>query len=254
MISLFDLWRDFQAQNNTSQNGWWRPESDFERRVNNASISLWNDLIDEAERDQKTIDELKPFLISKNIIVKNENSFYGTINPPDDYGRFAGARVLLAGDICVPCKEVDNGACVNEECESDEKLKDDYYESICQVQVEKIDNQRWPSVLTHLTKRPTLENPKTTQMNGVFQVAPRKISVVVFNYYKKPLYATFKYTLTPANLQNGSGDVVVYDSNASQPLEWDESVKNDLLKILKKDYIGYTRDAEYAQIDNIQKP
>ncbi len=260
MIYLNSLFLDFNSQTNTSQNGWWRPELDFERAVNDASLILWNRKTDEAEKSQRIIDELRPFLISKNIIVQNQNSFYGTFSVPppnkdgsNEYARFASARILLAGDMCVPCKDVDQGNCINGEFKSEQELADDYYDTVCQAQIEKIDNQRWPSVLTHLTRRPTLQKPKLTQINNMFQVAPRQVSVVIFNYYIKPKYATFKYTLTPANLQNGSGDVIVYDQKNSTPLEWPETVKNELLDIIKDVYIGYTRDSQFQQINASQK-
>lgn len=257
MIDLFDLYKDFNAQNNTSQNGFWRPEMDFETNVNIASIRLWNRKIDVAERQQGVIDDLRPFFKSKNIIIKNQNSFYGTIDLPSEvgfeYGRYGSARLLLVGDMCVPCKDVDDGKCSNGDFKSEEELADDYYNTVCEVQIEKIDNQRWPSVLNHLTKRPTLAKPKLTQINNQFQVAPRQVSVVILDYYVKPKKGTFKYTLTPANLQNGSGDVIIYNQSASTPLEWPETVKNELLDILKEVYIGFTRDAQYQQINQSQK-
>lgn len=243
---------------NTSQNGFWRPETDFEVNANVASTLLWNRKIDIAEREQREIDDLRTFLISKNIIVKNQNSFYGTIDVPaapqnPEYGRWASARILLAGDMCVPCKDVDEGKCINGNFESEQELADNYYNTVCQAQIEKIDNQRWPSVLKHLTKKPTLKNPKITQINNQFQVAPRQVSVVVLNYYVKPKYATFKYTTTTPNLQNGSGDVIVYNKTASTPLEWPETVKNELLEILKDVYVGFTRDSQFQQINSAQK-
>jgi hypothetical protein len=257
MIDLFDLWQQLASQLNISQNGWWRPESDFEVQANLASIKLWNDKIDLAERDQRIVDDLRNFFKSKNIIVKNQNSFYGTIDLSDksliDYGRFASARLLLAGQTCVPCKDVDEGLCCNGTFKTDAELADDYYNTVCETQIEKIDNQRWPSVLQHLTKRPTLLNPKLTQINNQFQVAPRQVTVVRLNYYVKPKYATFKYTLSQPNLQNGSGDVIIYNKAASQPLEWPETVKNELLDILKDKYIGFTRDGLFQQINQSQK-
>lgn len=258
MIDSYELYLDFCAENNTSQNGFWRPENDFEKNLNLASIKLWNDKIDIAERDQKEIDELRPFLVSKNIIVENQNSFYGVINIPvppkyPEYGRYASARMFLAGETCVPCQDVDQGQCINGEFKTDQELAEDYYDTVCETRIDKIDNQRWPSVLQHLTKRPTLLRPKLTQINNQFQVAPRQVSVVSLNYYTKPKPATFVYTLTEPNLQNGSGDVIVYNATQSDPLEWPSTVKNELLAILKNVYIGFTRDSQYQQITSVQK-
>ncbi len=257
MIDLFDLWQDLGSQLNISQNGWWRPESDFERAVNDVSIKLWNDKIDVAERDGRIIDELRPFFKPKNIIVKNQNSFYGIVDYPtkegEEYGRFGSARLLLAGQTCVPCKEVDQGNCCNGEFKTDTELAEDYYNTVCETQIEKIDNQRWPSALQHLTKRPTLLNPKMTQIGNSFRVAPRQVTVVILNYYVQPKYATFKYTLSTPNLINGSGDAIIYNKAASQPLEWPYTVKNDFLSALKEIYIGYTRDGLFQQITSAQK-
>lgn len=258
MITLFELYNEFKAMVNTSQNGFWRPENDFEKNVNVASDLLFNKKTEIAERDQKIVDDLRPYLISKNIIVEKANSFYGIVPLPTEpkhpeYSKYASARMLLAGQSCVPCQEVDQGECINGEFKSDTELTEDYYNTVCEVQIEKIDNQRWPSVLQHLTKRPTLLRPKLTQINNQFQVAPRDVSVVVLNYYRKPKYATFKYTLTEPNLQDGSGDVIIYNEEQSQPLEWPSTVKTELLDILKDMYVGFTRDSQYQQINSAQK-
>lgn len=257
MIDTFDLYNKFCSKVNTSQNGFWRPERDFATNLNVASMMLWNNLIDKAEREQKVIDELSPFFKSKNIIVKNANSFYGTVDKPskegEEYGRWGSARLIASGNMCLPCKDVDDGKCCNGIFESEQEITDKYYENSCEIQIEKIDNQRWPSVLKHLTKRPTLLNPKITQINDQFQIAPRTVSVVVLNYYTRPVDATFVYTLTEGNLQNGSGDEIIYDKKASTPLQWNDNVENELLDILKDVYIGFTRDSQYQQISSAQK-
>ena len=258
MIDLFELYKDFNAINNTSQNGFWRPEKDFERNANEASVILWNKKIDEANKSNKITDDLSPFFVSKNIIVKNANSFYGVIDKPskkgEEYGRWGGARLLVAGNnACVPDKNVDNGNCSNGNFKTEQELTDEYYNTVSEVQIEKIDSSRWTSVLNHLTKRPTLANPKITQVNDQFQVAPRQVSVVILNYYVQPKKAVFKYTVSSPNIVNGSGDEIVYDKTNSTPLQWPETVKDELLAILKDVYIGFTRDSKYAQITNIQK-
>lgn len=240
---------------NTSQNGFWRPENDFITNVNVVSNQLWNNKIDISERDERVIDDLRYFLVSKNIISKIQKSFYGIIDLPKNplYGRYASARLFAAGNQCVPCQDVDEGKCDNGEFKTEDELAENYYDTICEISIEKIDNQRWPSVLKHLTKKPTLQNPKLTQINGQLQVAPRQVSVVNLNYYRKPKDATFVYTLSEPNLQNGSGDVIIYNKEASQPLEWPETCKNELLEMLKEMYLLYTRDSQGTQINSAQK-
>lgn len=255
MIDPNELYTEFKAMMNTSQNGFWRPEADFITNVNVVSNQLWNNKIDVAERDQRIVDDLRNFLVPKNIITKIQKSFYAIVELPKEpeYGRYASARLFVAGNQCVPCKDVNEGKCDNGQFKTDEKLADDYYNTVCEIPIEKIDNQRWPSVLTHLTKRPTLANPKLTQIGGQFQVAPRDVSVVQLNYYRKPKDATFVYTLSEPNLQDGSGDVIIYNKEQSQPLEWPETVKNELLEMLKDMYLLYTRDSQGTQINSAQK-
>lgn len=258
MIDMLDFYKEFNAMMNTSQNGFWRPEADFITNVNVVSNQLWNNKIDVAERDQRIIDDLRNFFVAKNIITKPQKSFYAIIDLPTpptnpEYGRYASARMFVAGNQCVPCQDVDEGKCINGEFKTDEELADDYFNSVCETGIEKIDNQRWPSVLKHLSKRPTLANPKLTQINGQFQVSPREVSVVQLNYYRKPKDATFVYTLSEPNLQDGSGDVIIYNKEQSQPLEWPETVKNELLEMLKDMYLLYTRDSQGTQINSAQK-
>jgi hypothetical protein len=87
----------------------------------------------------------------------------------------------------------------------------------------------------------------------VFQIAPRNISVVVLDYYRLPKIATFVYTTTPGNVDTGSGDEIVYNSKASQPLEWDGSLRNEFLVNLGERYGLFTRDQFVSNITQQQK-
>ena len=118
----------------------------------------------------------------------------------------------------------------------------DYLDTVMESEVEMISNQRWSAVLKHLTKYPTYENPKITQINNGFKVAPREVGVVVLNYYKKPKEATFIYTNSTANLQTGAGGQIIYDKKNSQPLEWTPTVKNEFLINLGIRFGIYTRE------------
>jgi hypothetical protein len=125
--------------------------------------------------------------------------------------------------------------------------------NIKEFKVQMIDNQRWSAYCEHLTKGPTLEKPGITQINDYFRVAPRKVSVVVIDYYVEPKEATFKYTLTPGNVQTGSGDMIIYDANASQKLEWPEQVRQEIMEELKSWYIERTKDQIFSVISAQQK-
>lgn len=254
MIDMFSLWQDFQSLVNTYQSGWYRPQTDFQRAVNDISIELWDKWTSMAEKSQQIKDYLIPFLISKNIIVKPANSYYSTISYPGDYGRFADARIMVAGDkVCCPDNSVENGKCCNGEFKTTEEITEEYYENIQEREIKLIDLQRWASCLSHLTKKPTFENPKMVQIDGGFRVAPKTVSVVVFSFYTKPTEATFNYTVSTGDTATGFGDQIIYDKSNSTPLQWSEITKNEFLWRLGEKFGIFTRDQFMTQISTQQK-
>lgn len=249
MIDLFDLNKSFQSLVNTFQGGWFRPQTDLQNAANDISNELWEMWTRQAEKSQEIIDNLSPFFKSRNILVKPQNTYYGTFNQPPDYGRFASARVITYRSTCLPCETAENGNCSELEEMELKAVKEKYYESICEITVEKIDSQRWGAVCEHLTKAPTLENPKLTQVENGFKIAPRTISVVVLDYYTRPVNAVFNYTKAPGNVQTGAGDQLIYNKNASVPLQWPSTVINELLIRLGERYGIFTRDQFITQLN-----
>lgn len=262
-ITPFELWQDFRTWVNTQQGGFMPPQSVFIRVANIASLELWKRWTREAEKSQEVKDYLLPFLISKNIITTQSNSFYSTFLPPPNYGRFATAKILLVKDnedkkITVPSKEVDGGKCckgnkANVRLKIERELPDNYYDKTVEASIQIVDNQKWSGMLEHLTKFPTFEKPKMTQINGIFKVAPQDVSVVVLNYYTEPEDAVFGYKPVAGNLQTGSGGAITYDPNTSKNFQWSKQVKPDLLEEIKKVYLLYTRDSLGTQISSAQK-
>lgn len=187
-IDLFDLWMSFMSYVNTFVSGWFRINTDFVTACNDISNDLWNKWTAEAEKSQEARDNLIFFLTSKNIIVKSQNSYYGIVTPPADYGRYASARMIVgADDQTVPSPLIDGGKCVG--LETDQQLAEDYYNKVQEVDLDNIDNQRWGGYVKHLTKGPTMGNPALTQtgisvngtMTPILQVAPRSVSVIVLS-------------------------------------------------------------------------
>ncbi len=251
-MDTYSIWLDFQSEVNTSQNGWFRPHTDFIRALNAISVELWNDYTGQAEKSQEIKDKLFPFLKTKNISVESSTAYYGQAKKPEEYGRFASCRVLLHdNEGTLPDKNVDEGKC--EGFKTPEEIKDEYYDALKEFPVVMVDNQRWGSYSEHLTKGPTLTRPGITQVGEFFKVAPRKVSVIVMDYYVEPKEATLKYSLTPGNLQTGSGDSIQYDKNASTPLQWPEQMRREFLQKLKEWYIAYTRDPLFNSIALQQK-
>jgi hypothetical protein len=252
MIDLFDLYESFQSYSNTFIGGWFRPQTDFTKRCNDISKKLWVKWTREAEKSQEAKDNLFPFLKSKNLIVSAVGP-YGKFKPPDGYGRFASARLIIAGDKTYPDKNVDQGKCANGEFKTEQELTEEYYDSIEQSDVELIDDQKWGAVNTHLTKKPTLLKPKIRQIDNGFEVAPRQVSVIVLDYYVEPKEATFIYSISLGNVETGAGDQIIYDKNNSQPLEWPATVRNEFLIELGQAYGIFTRDQFMAQVTQQQK-
>lgn len=252
MIDLFDLYNSFNSVVNSHVGGWFRPQTDFTKRCNDISKKLWVKWTRDAEKSQEAKDNLMQFLRSKNIIVST-NGPYGKFSPPKDYGRFASARIIVAADKCFPDKSVDNGKCEQGDFKSQEELTDEYFDSIKQVDVDLIDDIKWGAVNAHLTKKPTLSRPKIRQIDGGFEVSPRKVSVIVLDYYVEPQEATFLYTISPGNVQTGAGDQIIYDSKNSKPLEWPATVRGEFLTELANSYGIFVRDQFVTQVTQQQK-
>lgn len=268
-IDPFDLYNSFQSYVNTFQGGWYRPQTDFQRATNDISNDLWERWTRQAEKTQEIRDNLGPFLRSKNIIATPQNTYYAIFDAPDNYGRFASARIIERDGKCLCSKEAadtDQGRCDETNTETQDAINAQYYESVCEHQVDMIDNQRWGSVCQHLTKAPTLDNPKMTQFSRdvigtdkriisktAFKVAPRKVSVVVLDYYIRPTPMQFGYTQAPGDVQTGAGDQIIYDVNKSTPLQWPSTVINEFLIRLGERYGFFTRSQFMAQLSTQQK-
>lgn len=252
MIDLFDLYESFKSYTNTFIGGWFRPQTDFTKRCNDISKKLWVKWTRDAEKSQEVKDNLFPFLRTKNFIVST-NGPYGRFSPPKDYGRFASARIIVGEDKCHPDGSVDNGVCCNGTEEDQERMTDEYYDNVDQIDVTMIDDIKWGAVNAHLTKKPTLKKPKIRQIDTGFEVSPRKVSVIVLDYYVEPELATFIYTNSPGNVETGSGDQIIYDAINSKPLPWPATVRNEFLIELGQAYGVFTRDQFMTQVTQMQK-
>lgn len=272
-IDPFDLYNSFQSYVNTYVGGWFRPQTDFQRACNDIDNDLWEKETKQAEKSQEIRDNLGAFFRSKNIIVSPQNSYYGAFLAPEDYGRFASARVILENGQCMPCEKLDaykaqcsQGQCDESDTKGQAQISQEYWENICEQQIDMIDDQRWGSVCQHLTKPPTLDNPKMTQSStkvldakGVsrskisYKVAPRNVSVVVLDYYARPVPMVFGYDKAPGNVQTGAGDQIIYNPDKSTPLQWPSTMVNEFLIRLGERYGLFTRDQFMSQTSMQQK-
>lgn len=251
MLSLFTIWQSFQSVYNTSQNSFFRPQTDFQEQVNDISYGLWDKWTRMSEKDQQIRDFLSSFLISKNILVTPRNSYYGFLKKPDNYGRWGAARVYTLKDACIPCPDIDNGKCKG--YQTKEEIKEEYYSLIEESVIDLIDEQRWAGCLKHKTKAPSLTKPKMLQIDGGWRVAPRTVSIVAFDFYKEPKEGTFKYTVVPGNAETGAGDYIEYDAATSTPLEWPPTVINYFVWELGTRFGLFTQNPLILQFAQQQK-
>lgn len=255
MIDTFELYLSFQSTVNSFQGGWFRPQTDFIRKCNDISKRLWNKWTREAEKSQEAKDNLFPFFKSKNYIVNNRG-IYGMFSADKDYGRFAAARIIVnKKEQFLPDSQVGWGDLCKEASDkfkSQDETTDEYYDGVRQFDVDMIDDIKWGAVNKHKTKTPTVESPKMRQVNGQFEVAPRKVSVIVLDYYREPKDATFLYTLAPGDVQTGAGDQIIYNKE-SQPLEWPFNVRDEFLIGLGEAYGIFTRDQFLTQVNMTKK-
>lgn len=249
-LTTYKVWLSFQSSVNTVQGGWFRPQTDFIQKLNDISMELWNKWTNEAEKSQEARDNLIFLLKSVNIITSPAKGNYSSVTPPNDFGRFATMSIVHQGDKTYPSKDVNQGQCDGWE---EEVNFNEYYESLSYSDVQMIDNQRWSACLQHIMKPPTLDNPKTTQINEKFQVAPREVSVVVLSYYIRPKTATLAYTLSPSNRQTGAGAQIIFNPKESVDLDWPETLINEFVVRLGEAYGIFTREQFLTQVSAANK-
>lgn len=256
MIDPYALYLDFASLVNTMQGGFFRLQTDFERRANAINMDIWQQYTKIPEKTQEVTDYLSPFTVPKNVQVKKLNTYYGIAPYPSDYARFSSARILVhgkkKGEETVPDMKVDDGKCLIEDENEKEVKLNEYYENIKERQVDLVDDSRWAACIDHETKYPTLEYPKIHQFNGGFYVAPRSVSVIVLTYYVQPKYVKINYTLSPGNVQTGAGDEIIYTPTPGQAFLWSPTLVNEFLIRLGEAYGYFTRDQFMATIKSRQ--
>lgn len=244
MIDLFQLWEEFCGEYNTHQNGHVRPNRTFVNWVNVISGEIFEDKFKNGwQKSQKVTDDIGlPFLKSMPIQVIPGASNYDIIPYPPDYGHYSSCRYFHHGDAkavaidCTNCQDKD----------SENFYYENNDETLQEVSFQLVRNNQWDSVIKHFRKKPTLSNPKLTQFNGGFKIAPKGIGTVVLDYLVKPKPATFAYTLGPE-------DQIIYDENNSKPLEWSSLMKPEFLVRLGMKYGKFTKQADIYQASDKEK-
>jgi len=258
MIDPFDLWKKFCSDNNTFQGGFFRPDRDYQENINAISLDAFVAFTAMDEKTQQIEDWLAPFAKTINIIVLPGAGNYGVAKypaapNPNPYEAYKAARSLQHKDECL-CEEgasiFKDGVCVDNETEIQKLQRVERYKAgIFEATITKVTSSKWSACLEHETKCPTFKSPKITQFDEGFKVAPRSVSVIVLDYYKKPKAAKFAYTIATGNPQTGAGDYLIYNQAASEPLEWPQSMIPYFLDKLQQIYAKFTRDPELFQMN-----
>lgn len=256
-MDIFDLWQKIMAIVNTQQGGFIRPQINFQNWLNMISRELHAETFADWEVSQTVDDRLaKPFLKTVNVpLVPQTGQMYDVAPYPADYAYYSSMRLLKKnGDnIGCVCEDLDF---INKKGECKPYTDPDYAElknlnrgkDLVELGFNKIDNQRWSSVLVHPRQKPAPDRPYLTQFTGGFKIAPKGLGIVILDYIKQPIDAVFAYTIDPVT------DIIIYDKANSTQLEWDSITEPEFMARLIKKYAIYTsQDNVYSIGENERK-
>lgn len=243
MIDIFQLYDEFCGMVNTTQNGQVRPVRHFEKWVNTVSLDIFMEQYRQFEKEQFISDEMYIFLRSVNVRVKSiPGQMYDLVKLAEDYKYFASARLRVLGGRAAfleGCKIIDSDG---KECQVDDEEERKAAQlaidsQILEVGVKKVTNNRWDGVCGRRALGPSLKNPYCTQFDGGLKIAPKGLGLIIIDYFRMPAPAKFAYTL----INPGAPDEYFqYDKENSQPVEWGETMKGEILSRLEKIYYQKT--------------
>ena len=246
MIDIYDLYIDFKARANINQGGYVSPVV-FQSWVNNISSELFRDKVARWQESQQLTDDMGHLSRSKNVTVTPvPGKAYDVAILPSDYEYFiAAGRVynretgkgcIVEGKGCI--KGQTGEECSSADCRADNKYIDpdlvaleklEQEDNLTEVAISIIDNQRWRPLLEHYTKKPTVDKPAITVIEGSLKVAPKHTGVIILDYFVAPVKTVFAYTV-------GSNDEILYDQGNSVPLDWPDRLKPEFISRLLKNY------------------
>lgn len=242
-IINYNTWIQLCQLVNVQQNGQ-IPPSVFNGWYNEINKQVFKDLAEDYQLNQVMSDLLSPFVsISLLPAAPQRGQNWQLLAYPADYQYFVSGNILTQQqeDTCfkdgtLPKIDGDGKSKKYTDPDFAQMAVDFAGANIEEGQCQMVDNQRWPSCLTHKTKQPTLRNPKMTQFKDGFKVAPKGVVSVLLYYLHTPRESVFAYTIS-------SDDIAIYNSAGSTQLEWSDQVLPWFLALLVIKYGGYINDA-----------
>lgn len=249
MISTFELYEKFCGTVNTHQGGHARPNRNFLHWVNDVVLEIYEEEIAEWEKSQVITDRLSPFLKSVNVVVTAmPNQMWDLVKLPEDYEHFAAARIWKRGDDfcgCSTCDTVDGKTGKTTKCDFTlidpdemEAAKNASDAKIIEKEITKVTNNRWGAICEHKYKGPTEKNRICTQYDKGIKLAPKGVGMVIVDYFRLPIPATFEYTILNPNTET---EYIQYNPS-SKKVEFSQTVIPDILARLQKKYGTFVRE------------
>ena len=220
VIDIWTLWNDLKSNINSQQGGHLKLR-DFNSWVNQISLELFKEKFAAWEKNQMLSDDLHPFLYSTPFSTTATALNFAILPYPKDYAFFSSARMYVnpEGKV-VKCPEI------NETAKS-------VFAELCEVPLSKVDNARWGSVCSNKIIPPTLSRAFITQYSEGFKVAPKEIGFISLDYLHYP--AKSRLAFQPGINQ-------IYDPINTIPMQWTDTVRNEFLARLEKQYYKFIRE------------
>lgn len=246
MISVCQIYTDFKGANNTWSKGHFRPQS-FIYGVHEASLEIFNEKRKEWQKSNIISDDLRPFIKSVQVPIKNLPRG-GLISYPADYSLFASARFYSKSKKGggVMCKDLDVLDITTKKCtkvreEDLAEIEADDSDNLIEHDIDKIDNSRWGAFCDHEFLGPSIDNPGCTQYDEGFKVLPKNLGVIVLDYLAVPERPTFIYTTDTKHN-------IICDLDKCVNLLWGQEMLPELMSRIKTKYASFIGDTQkYAE-------
>jgi hypothetical protein len=249
MIHLFQLYERFIARVNTHQGGHASPHRKFMSWVKDINIELFQEYYKAYEKSKDISDKITPFYQSFNVVIEGvPGQMYDLVRRPDGYSRIGSIRVYRRGQqacgisgnttIDCNCNEAHCPSLIDaDEAAQFEQAQDD---QIQEVEVVRVDSARWSALAKRQTKGASFDAPKCTLFDEGFKIAPKRLGVVVVDFFRLPVEPVFNYKIIN---QGTEIEQIQFVEAGSVHLEWDATLMPEFLARLETMYGTFIRNS-----------